>query len=172
MNKIININNNNLFKLYFYRYSRKKYTIYENSKRATNKELLEIEKVLNTKDKKKRLELIYDITCDYLDNLDSLKYCDFKKSKCIKNREFNGRNCGCCINRRGEACKYLSKNGCTIKCSACKFYVCNYVKKKVNPKVKDIKVAKYFLSLREKYYLRFSFFCSKEEIINQMLRRK
>ena len=171
MNKIININNNNLFKLYFYRYSKKKYTIYENNKRTTNKELLEIEKVLNTKDKKKRLELIYDITCNYLDSLDILKICNFKDGECVVNRINKLRDCGCCKNNKGEVCKHLGDRGCLIRCPACKFYVCSYVKKKIKPKLRDIKAAKYFLSYREKFYLRFCFFEPKEVIINKMLNK-
>ena len=169
MNKILNIKNHNLFKLYFYRFSKSSYYIYEDGKRTKDKELLEIEKVLNTKDKKKRLELIYDITCDYLDNLDIIKICDFKDNKCFVNRSNNLRDCGCCKNNRGVSCKYLGDRGCTTKCSGCKFYVCGPVRKKLNPRLNDIKVAKYFLSLREKCYLKFSHFESKEEIINNML---
>ena len=131
MNKILNIKNNNLFKLYFYRFSKKKYTIYEDGKRTKNKELLEVEKVLNTKDKRKRIELIYDITCDYLDSLNVLKLCDFKNGKCLRNRERNLRDCGCCKNNKGEACEYLGKNGCLIKCSGCKFFVCQPLKKRL-----------------------------------------
>ena len=172
MNKIININNHNLYKLYFYRYSKNNFTIYENNRRTKNKELLEIEKVLNIKDRKERFELIYDITCDYLDSLDILKYCDFKDGKCIKDREYSGKDCGCCKNKKNVACNYLGKNGCIIKCSACKFYVCDHIKSKINPKINNIKVAKYFLSLKEKCYLRFCFFSSKEEITNQLFKER
>ena len=87
---------------------------------------------LNIKNKRKRLSYIYDVVCDYLDNLFiNNNLCKFKNNKCLSNRckKFEKVN-GCCSNNKNINCKYFDKNHCTIKCSGCKFYVCLSLKKK------------------------------------------
>ena len=132
-----------------------------------------IEKALNIKNKYDRYSFIYDTVCDYLDNLFIDKnMCEFYQDKCYSNRckKFE-KTCGCCSNNNGVECEYFDKDHCTIRCSGCKFYICPNLKKKKGPiLMKDIFIAYYLLSPRERLVLRYSVFTPKEEIIKKMIK--
>jgi len=132
-----------------------------------------INTALKMKDKYQRYSYIYDEVCDYLDNLFiNRNMCEFYKDKCYSNRckKFE-KTCGCCSNNDGIECKYFDKDHCTIKCSGCKFYICPNLKKKKGPiLMKDIFIAYYLLSPRERLVLRYTVFTPKEEIIEKMIK--
>jgi hypothetical protein len=176
MNKIININNDNykdvLNKLYLYGKSKKIFKFNYDDNFKYKDDFNNIEKALNIKDYKERLSFIYDVVCDYLDNLFiNQNMCEFKDNKCYSNRckNFDKIN-GCCANNKNVNCKYFDKDHCTIKCSGCKFYICPNLKKKRGPiKMNDIFITK-LLSPRQKIVLRYTVFTPKEIIINKMLK--
>ena len=96
---------------------------------------------------------------------------DFKYKEEFDNINKFEKTCGCCSNNDGIECKYFDKDHCTIKCSGCKFYICPNLKKKKGPiLMKDIFIAYYLLSPRERLVLRYTVFTPKEEIIEKMIK--
>ena len=60
---------------------------------------------------------------------------------------------------------------CSIKCIGCKFFTCDYLRKKgINYKVNSIPYIKYFFNIRQKLICKYSFFTEKDIIINKLLK--
>lgn len=111
--------------------------------------------------------------CNFIDNkYEKCNYCDFKDNMCVffRNNEKIAHIDGCCYSdKRGGACKYLKNHRCTIKAISCKLYSCEYLRKrKVNFKMKDIPLIKYFFNLRQKYFIKYSFFKPKEYVMDKL----
>ena len=139
--------------------------------------LKQIQKAINIKDIKKRYEYIYDEVCDYIDDKYlKCNYCEFKNDICKYFREKNELNHknGCCYSdSRGGLCKYLDKDHCTIKSISCKLYSCPTLRENnINFKIREIPLLKYFFNIKQKYYLKYSFFKDKEYVINKLLEKK
>ena len=191
MNKIVNVKEKKaffrkMFLLKFLSLLRIKIIInykdklYSDSKGKHPKEIEEIVKVLdilNTKKRKEKYSLIYDYACDYLDNeFNCHNWCDFKNNMCVCNRakakEYQISSC-CTRWSTKETCKYFddSKKRCGIRCLSCKIFVCFYLaKRKIKYRVNDVIYLKYFLSIRQKIIAGYSYFHTKEEIINKWLK--
>jgi len=99
-------------------------------------ELAEIITASSINDIDKRYSYIYDYMSARLDNLfNDYNLCDFKNNICCRKRcllEKLKREIlvyGCCYTK-GKVCKYLDKKHCSINCLPCKFFTCNYLKKK------------------------------------------
>ena len=139
-----------------------------------SKTLEEIEHAINIKDLEKRYSYIYDNICDYLDNkYKKCNYCDFKNDVCIYFRElkeFDHKN-GCCYKvSRGGLCKYFKNKKCTIKSISCKLYSCEVLRNnKINFRMKYFPLIKYFFNLKQKYYIKYSFFEDKDYVLNKLL---
>ena len=139
MEKIINVNSLNSFykklRLYkiIYGSKRIKLDIEDSINELDKEELLMCEKAFNIKDKNKRVEYVYDAICDFHDKLYiDTNICEFDDDgNCIakRNKKCRVKSNGCC-----GKCKYLGKDGCTIKCMSCKGYFCKYIRK-----IKNIK---------------------------------
>ena len=149
-----------------------------NIKYNTDDEILKaIEKVVNIKNIKKRYEFIYDYVCNYIDKkyLDC-NYCEFKDDICKYYREKNDleHKNGCCYNeKRGGVCEHLKDGKCLIKSISCKLYSCPALRENnINFKMKDIPLIKYFFNIRQKYYIKYSFFKDKDYVINKLLEKK
>ena len=175
--KIINLNNKNykkyLKRIKFYKHSKKVFIFNYSIDFKYKKECNILLEALNIKNKYERYSYIYDQVCNYLDDLFQKKnYCEFKNNKCFANRlKTFEKTCGCCINNKGEKCKFFDKDHCTIKCSGCKFYICPQLKKKKGSiKIKEIPIAYYFLNPRQIIVLRYTVFTPKEEIINKLIK--
>ncbi len=99
-------------------------------------EVLKCIEILNERNKKKRLELVYDYTCEYLDNeFLGKNLCGFKNDMCACNRHKHKdkRRSSCCESGRTKTIcdKFDNKNKeCTIKSISCKLFVCPYLRKK------------------------------------------
>jgi hypothetical protein len=153
---------------------------YKNNTKKTPKKLymiLNIISILNTKDKKEMYGLIYDYSCEYLDNEFSCKnICDFKDDMCIYNRSKNKgiKVSSCCErNRTRIICEKFDKVNkcCTIKCIGCKLFTCRYLRKKgIKYKANDIPYLKYFLSPRQKKICENLLYIDKDEIINKWMK--
>lgn len=172
---IINNDNYNKYlkRIKYYKHSKKDFKFNYSKDFKYKEEFEKILKALNIKNKKERYSYIYDEVCDYLDNLFIKEnMCEFHNDKCIANREKKfEKTCGCCVNNKGEFCKYFEKDHCTIKCSGCKFFVCPTLKKKKGPiKIKDIPLAYYFFNKRQVIVLRYTLFTPKEEIVNKLIK--
>lgn len=135
------------------------------------RQVSQLVQALNIKNKKQRLEFIYDKACDLLDDdFYGKNVCEFKNNKCMHDRKYNNSCDGCCrTNDGGKCCIYLKNHKCTIRCLACKFHICSCVRKKnLNYKVNDILVLKYLLNFKQKIIVYLNFFKTKQETINDL----
>lgn len=136
------------------------------------KEIEEVIKAINLKDRRKRYTYIYDTICSKLDN--NGPNCNFKDNVCEKYRDRCHYN-GCCESTKNGKCNYLGDDGCKIKCISCKFFICDYFKKQDRALVKNpnsFLLSKYFFNLEQKMILTFTFFTKEEEIIDKLLQAK
>lgn len=176
MEKIINVNNLNSFykklRLYKIIYGSKKIklNIEDSINELDKEELLMCEKAFNIKDKNKRVEYVYDTICDFHDKLYiDTNICEFDEAgNCIakRNNKCRVKSNGCC-----GKCKYLGKDGCTIKCMSCKGYFCKYIRKIKNIKsIRKQKLFIYFLSLPQKQIGLVNFWTDRESTLKIMKR--
>ena len=142
-----------------------------NKKRDINS-LEDLANAINIRNKKERIEFIYDRVCDYLDS-DFLgqNKCEFLKNQCLADRaKPYYKDCGCCRAKSGELCDYLKDGKCTIRNLGCKFFICPTLKKKgLKYKINDFYLLKYFCNFREKIVLRYTIFVPKEKVIERVL---
>lgn len=124
-----------------------------------------IVEALNIKNKKKRVEFIYDRACDEVDNFFANKnICNFKNGQCgiqrkLKNNKFNG----CC-----RRCAYQTSKGCPTKNLACKLFFCSYIKDRYDIiKLKDLKILK-ALYFRQRAIVKSDYFSSRRDVINDL----
>lgn len=120
---------------------------------------------LNIKNRRKRIEYIYDTACDELDNFYKDKnMCEFKNNQCYIQRKLNNNKFnGCC-----RMCIHQSSKGCTTKNLACKLFYCSEVRKKHKVlTIDDIRIIKLF-SIRQRYILKNNYFTSRKEILNDL----
>ena len=141
-----------------------------------------IESVLEIKDKKERVSYLYDLICDYLDNEFTEKnICDFncgvcKRRKAMIKQKISKKTYqnGCCYSYlQNSNCQYLdSEKGCQIKNIACKLFTCDYLKKQgYRYKIDDIYFARYFFNIRQKFYIKNTFFVPKDVVLKGILER-
>lgn len=141
-----------------------------------NKEIRQISlfvEALNIKDKKRRLEFIYDKSCDLLDDdFYGKNICEFKNNKCMHDRIHSSSMDGCCrSNDNNKKCKYIINHKCSIKCLACKFHICYCVRKKgYKYKVNDILMLKYLYNWKQKLIIYNDFFMTKQEVLKDVYR--
>jgi len=192
MEKIVFYNSDNIDKFYKKIWIYKLYYIFKKnivinycgkeykSIRECPKEIVDILKcieILNERNKRKRLELIYDYSCEYLDN-EFLKknLCEFKNNMCGCNRikEKHLQISSCCESlKTRKICEHFDKNKkmCNIKSISCKLFACPYLKKKnINYSINRIAFMKYFLNLRQKSICKVSFFQDKDEVVEKLLK--
>ncbi len=153
----------------------------------------------NIFEKQKQYEYIYDVICDYLDEqFQKNNHCQFSSNVCIsgRNKDSHYYFSGCChiyprnnwyckiikkiLKRQGiltlnlsksTKCPHLSGKECQIKAISCKLFTCQYLKKqKIDYKIDDFWLLKYFFNKRQKQILQYSFYHDKEEIIKQLLK--
>lgn len=133
-----------------------------------------IEDTINIKNIDERYSFIYDKVCDYIDKkYMKCNYCDFKDNVCIYFRYHNmlEHKNGCCYSdARGGLCENLVNNSCKIKAISCKLYSCEYLRKnKINFRMKNIPLIKYFFNIKQKYYIKYSFFKDKDYVIDKLI---
>ncbi len=128
-----------------------------------NNSLEKIFKALNIKNKKARLEYIYDQACVILDKqFQGINVCGFINNKCLTQHNCHKTN-GCC-----RKCVYQSSRGCTTKNLTCKLFYCGEVTKKYNPlKFEDLNILK-LLNIRQKIILKHDYFSSREEVLKDL----
>ena len=141
-----------------------------------------IDSVLDITDKESRLDYLYDLICDYLDNeFKNKNICDFNCGICKKRQEMIREGIkkdiyvnGCCYSYlNNKKCTYLSDDGkCQIKNIGCKLFTCDFLHKQgYNYKLNDIYLAKYFFNFWQKYYIENETRKPKEEIIKGIMKR-
>ncbi len=126
--KIIDINNENelhafyrklfFYKTYFFFFT--KFYLPEDKEDTYN--LAVLLTGLNIKNRRKRINYIIDVACRELDAYYNPKnLCQFKKAKCLLQRQKKEPYCNGCCHR----CRYQSKEGCLTKNVACKLFYCS-----------------------------------------------
>ena len=147
-------------------------------KYLTNDETLkQIEKAINIKDISKRYSYIYDTVCDYIDQkYMDCNYCEFKDDVCKYFRETNEltHKNGCCFSEaRGGLCEHLINHKCNIKSISCKLYSCEILRKNnIKFRIRKIPLLKYFFNIKQKYYLKYSFFKDKTYVMYKLMEKK
>ena len=159
--KRIVINSNNDLIKFYKRLKYYKYLFFLKFE-SSNKEIQDIIYALNIKNRRMRINFIYDYSCNYIDNYwNGKNYCGFKNNKCYC-QQYKGCKYtnGCC-----RLCIYQSIKGCKTSNLTCKFYYCTEVHKRYKVlNYDDIKILKMF-SFRQKIIIRHSYFNSREQIL-------
>lgn len=150
--------------------------LYSKEIKSSNKEITQISlliEALNIKDKKQRLEFVYDKSCDLLDDdFYGKNICEFKNNRCMHDRIHASSMDGCCRSNDNEKkCKYINNHMCSIRCLACKFHICYCVRQKgYKYKVNDILMLKYLYNWKQKIIAYNNFFMTKEETLKDVYR--
>ena len=152
-----------------------------------NDDILNAFKAFEIKDKKKQYSFVYDLVCDYLDNLwvktNPCKFCD---NKCLatRNNHLYLKEDGCCYSfewtknifkpiKNKKRCKYLGQNKrCQVKNISCLLFTCEYLTKSgtFNINYNDLLLLKLFFNRKQKLILRYNYFQKKEKIISKLLK--
>lgn len=130
-----------------------------------NKNILQIIKCLNIKNRRQRIEYIYDTACSTIDeNIKKRNICGFKNNKCyIQQMKNDGKCNGCC-----RLCKYQTSTGCPTKNLACKLFNCSEVKKRYKTiEYKDLDVLK-ILSLKNRLVVKSDYFSTREDVLRDL----
>ncbi len=152
-------------------------------------ELKKIAKAVNYQDLKKRYQYIYDEVCQFLDEqFDKHNYCQFKNDLCIsaQKKHSHYREYGCCYIRpvkkwyhfskrelKEGKCEYLDGHQCQTKSIACKLFTCYYLQEQnIRFSPDDIILLKYFFNKKQKKIIETSFYTSKEDMIEKLLKNK
>ena len=134
-------------------------------------------KAVLIKEKREKIEYIYDQVCEELDEeFAKNNYCDFKDDVCIGKRNCSERvTMGCChklkhpITMNGELkeCPYLVDKHCSTQCITCKLFTCDAIKVKF--KLKDIPLIEFFFNPIQKLIVKTNFFTKREKIIDRLV---
>jgi hypothetical protein len=150
-------------KLFLYKTFLYKRVMFKSS--LDDEELQGIITALNIKKKSKRIEYIYDYSCNRIDKFYKGKnMCQFKDGQCI-NHQYPGCNIknGCC-----RICINQSETGCKTSNLSCKLFYCDNVKKNNETiKFKDMKIFK-LLTFRQRIIILDNFFANREEFLKEL----
>lgn len=192
MGKIIFYNSDNINKFYkkiwmynFYSILKKNIVInycgkeYKSIKDCPKEiaDILKCIEILNEREKRKRLELIYDYSCEYLDKeFINKNLCGFKNNMCACNRckpkELQLSSC-CESEKTRIICEHFDKKNkvCKIKSLGCKLFTCPFLHRQgIKYPMRKIPYLKYFLSIRQKLIAKSSTFQDKDVIVNKFLK--
>ena len=132
----------------------------------------------------KRYEVVYDYICDELDRkFADNSICQFENDKCIANRKYYNKDkiMGCCYSFKYNGihfsdvglCKYQKEQKCEAKCLGCKLFTCDYLKKHgIRFSLDNMPIALAFFSKKQREVIRTTFFVTKEEVLNKIIKCK
>ena len=145
--------------------------------KLTKEENKQLEKANSFKSIKDKYNYIYDTVCDFLDSkYIGCNYCDFKDDVCKYFRKIDSNHkMGCCYSdKRGGLCPNFKKDGsCKIRSISCKLYACPMLRdEKLYFKVNDIPLLKYNFNLKQKWWIKQSFFQTKEDTLIKLYENK
>ena len=148
-------------------------------KETASEELKEFFNVLSMQDVNQRNSYIYDLACDYFDDIFREKdLCAFRDDACSCQRACKTKHTtmGCCYAfyyrkydgmpvYTGE-CPHLTPTGCDTKCLGCKIFSCRYLKS-LGYKFKsdDYFLLRTFLNKKQKNYTDTTYFKTKDEVL-------
>ena len=166
MKKVIIINNAKDLKRFYhdlfrYRIIFYKYTTFIYN--GNNEDVKDIIKALNIKNKKARIEFVYDNACNKIDKYNEGKnICGFINNKCYTQRNTDKFN-GCC-----RKCPLGSIKGCPTKNLTCKLFYCGEVRKRFKVLgVEDLKIL-LVLSYSQRLILKDDYFATKEQVLKDI----
>lgn len=152
------------------------------SDKEKKEQIKNIKKLIDEKDYEKRMSMLHDMTCDYLDEIFvKQNACGFKNNICVRRRDMMERGIkkpsyedGCCHGyKEGKNCHYLGEHGCNIRNVACKLYTCPYLKKRgIKYSINKIYCTRYMLNWSQKVYLMSTFFIPKNEVLPGLIRKR
>lgn len=131
---------------------------------TNDKNLKIIVETLNIKNRKNRIEYIYNEAINEINKYYWMDLCQFKDDKCVVQRNNNSKTKdGCC-----RTCPHLGKKGCTSTNLPCKLLYCKTALQNLKLlKIKNIKILK-CLSITQRLILKTDYYSTKEEIINDL----
>ena len=161
---VISINNEKDLKKFYKKIWQ--YKLFKNTIFKLNGNTYEIENIitaLNIKNRRKRIEYIYDDACNYIDNYFKDKNtCGFINNQCFTQRGTSNCN-GCC-----RICKYQSNKGCTTANLCCKLFFCSEVRKRYKViEYKDLNILR-VLTWQQRVLIKSNYFSSREEILTDL----
>lgn len=139
--------------------------LFRNTFFELNSDPLQINSVLmalNIKNRKKKINYIYDSACYFIDtSYKNLDVCGFKNGKCYVQQKLKKDLInGCC-----RGCLYQSCNGCQTANLTCKFFFCSEVEKRIKViRREEVPVLRCF-SIRQRTLLKYNYFSSREDIL-------
>ena len=149
----------------------------DDSTKERKTDIIKCLKAVLIKEKREKIEYIYDQVCEELDEeFAKNNYCDFKDDVCIGKRNCSERvTMGCChkfkhpITMNGELkeCPYLVDKHCSTQCITCKLFTCDAIKVKF--KLKDIPLIESFFNPIQKLIVKTNFFTKREKIIDRLV---
>ena len=149
----------------------------DDSTKERKTDIIKCLKAVLIKEKREKIEYIYDQVCEELDEeFAKNNYCDFKDDICIGKRNCSERvTMGCChkfkhpITMNGELkeCPYLVDRHCSTQCITCKLFTCDAIKVKF--KLKNIPLIECFFNPIQKLIVKTNFFTKREKIIDRLV---
>ncbi len=152
-----------------------KYNIASDVDEKYKVELKNIEKAINIKNIEKRFNFIYDTVCDYLDSqyfgknlcgFDENGVCEYYRK--VDPTHYNG----CCYREDRKLCEYFDEEHsvCTDRGISCKLYSCPVLrKKKIEYKVNDFPLLKYFFTFKQKLIIKYSLLKPKAYVMYKLM---
>lgn len=156
-----------------------------------NDEILDALKALLISNRKEQVTYLYDKVYKKLAYYWYVKSpCNFKDDLCCKERERKELlklkypvKDGCCYGYRISKnpfnkekhlfpCPYLGEDKhCSVDNISCKFFVCEYLKKKdaIEIDIKKFLLVQVFFNKKEQLIMQFNYFHTKDEIINKLM---
>lgn len=131
---------------------------------SKNKKLKTVVNALNIKNRKERIEYIYDEGVNYINKYYSDDLCQFKDGQCIAQRkDGSGHKNGCC-----RYCRIVTENGCPSSNLSCKLIYCKTALGNIKLlRLRDIPILK-CLSITQRMILKASFYYTREEILKDL----
>ena len=168
--KIITINNYNDYNKFLKRINIYKSILYYNTlfevKNNINEKNIDyITNALNMKNRKKRIEYVYDQSCKLIDwKNKGINICGFENGKCWVQRKIkNGKCNGCC-----RKCIYQTSNGCSTKNLSCKLFNCTEVRSRYNViRYNDLILLK-LLSKKNQIIIKSDYFSKREDVLKDL----
>ena len=140
-------------------------TLFEVKNNINEKNIDYITNALNMKNRKKRIEYVYDQSCKLIDRKNQgINICGFENGKCWVQRKIkNGKCNGCC-----RKCIYQTSNGCSTKNLSCKLFNCTEVRSRYNVIIyNDLKLLR-LLSKKNQIIIKSDYFSKREDVLKDL----
>ena len=140
-------------------------TLFEVKNNINEKNIDYITNALNMKNRKKRIEYVYDQSCKLIDwKNKGINICGFENGKCWVQRKIkNGKCNGCC-----RKCIYQTSNGCSTKNLSCKLFNCTEVRSRYNViRYNDLKLLR-LLSKKNQIIIKSDYFSKREDVLKDL----